>query len=730
MLLQRTINVLLLVLYFTIFVGSAFSQEELSEENNYEKSPPLQEFIKEDFDEDNLYGELVSFTGRDAEVEFKNVVEDNRTCLRMKYKVTSFNWDENFLTVQEKFDDHVSFELYEGVNLWIKSDGNGGAFNLALIDKNNNVWEYSQNIILSTKGRWIKLFIPFSLGRIRTTMYSKGDFNWKEIKTLSFGVSLPNRGLFRDLPFMGEIFIDKIELEKRGGFLKRSILNYLPNGYIMLEYYTDKEMPIIKDTSKKDYGFYITYNWQDKLFFAEQFSLNWKVAIPTHYTILGKDLKQKGEVYRIGYSDKKDEEAQRLRIGIKEAYLLYAPYTIPIIKRLRLGTQNFKWSDMSVFSTEQMLGLYWQGVNKQTTMDAFLMGNVRNDKYFTGLRIAPQLNSQWRFLADYVFGLMYIKKLSEQGEALNSRIIGQDYNLYSLEIKGEQDRFLFLNNAKVYGGYSSTVEKQYGGITQLQDGSERFVFINSWLTPFVIQGDFWRVGTELNYKVLKLGMEYRYISENYGGLGYRAELLRWANDPKAELLMTERRREISFIQWKYRRLTRTTYDNQKGFLLNSALDFDQYGILEYAGDYSSTITSEDVNENRLLLGYSLPMKWITPMLWWRWEKSFDKKDVVLFDTKYYEIGLTSVPIKFIQVTGAFQYSQDAIDSIHQNVYFGEIFSDILHNISLQFRIKYSDPQLTNEDLTGLVGTFRHDDIRESIDHMPDTYIQLLMRIEI
>jgi hypothetical protein len=685
-------------------------------------------FTREDFEGDGRYSKFVLYKGKDVDAQFDFTMEDNRRCLALEYGIKSFNWDENYLTIQEVLDEPAGFSEYSGLTFWLKSDGGGGILSVALMDENNNSWEYSQNIVLDTKDRWIKMTVPFSFGMLRDRKFSRTNFNWARIKTIAFGVALPGTGVRTDVPLTGKVFLNRLELRKKTPYPRTAVFNYLPKSYFLFEYYTDKEMPIISDRRGKDYGIYMTFNWQDALFFADQFSLNWKVAIPTHFTLDGKDLKQTGEVYQIAIPGR-DPNSPKFSFGLKELYLLYAPYSIMEIKKLRLGTQNFKWSDLSVFSTDQLVGLYWQGVVKlQTTMEAFVLGNFRNDKYFAGIRMIPQLDSMWKLYLESVYGMQYLKGLDSQGNAVDQRVVAQDYSLFNFELKGDTKNVWVLDKLGLYAAFATMWEKDYGGITQLTTGNQDYVFIKSWDTPLDLDGIFCRAGTAINIEMFRLLAEYRIMTSGFGGSGYQAELMRWCNDAKADLLMTERRRDLSLQQWKYRRLMRNTYDNQKGIGLDLSCDMKKFGILELTGDYSSTFTGQFLQENRSMAGYRLPWTWLTPMLWWRWEQATDAFRTVLFDTMYYEVGLTSSPLPWVQLTAAYQYSWDVVDSISKNVYFGEIRADVLPNISLQFRIKFSDHPHINEDLAGLVNSFRHDDIREYIDHMPDTYVQILMKI--
>lgn len=66
---------------------------------------------------------------------------------------------------------------------------------------------------------------------------------------------------------------------------------------------------------------------------------------------------------------------------------------------------------------------------------------------------------------------------------------------------------------------------------------------------------------------------------------------------------------------------------------------------------------------------------------------------------------------------------------YTKILFFEFYSYLLPNVTLRLRVKQTIPQDLYSDMVGMISYNRKGDSREYIDHMPDDYIQLLLRID-
>ncbi len=696
-------------------------------EKQKEKSPDKK--LLEDFNDisDGYY----IYSGQDAQIGIDKVMDENDSRLEISFDIRSFNYSENWLVVRKSFGRQgESFNSYDAIELWIKSDGSGGRLDIAFEDNNRRRWEYHNSTVLGTKNKWIKLKIPFNLGVTRSFWISDTAIDWNRIDSIYIGVSLPDFGVRKPLPFKGSILVDKITLVRKGTLIGIPILEYLPNGYLITEFYTDEEMKVIKEDQKDNWGIYQTINLLDRLVFFNDFSFNYKIGIPARWVLAGSKIKQKGEDYRLYYPDE-DENVPRFAVTLKEIYLLYSPVISKYIRRIQLGTHHITWSPINLMGCDQLVGARYEGfLAKMLFVDLIGVANSRTDRYFGGIRIKPGFKNDIVLSSTFILGRMYLKSIDTEGNIVDKKQTAEDYSLSSIEISKYQKNIFFFNNIKLYAGYSTMVEKDYGGRWQSPEKEGKdFIFIGRWDKPHPYNGDFLRTGTILDFSIFYIESEYRYITKDFGGFGYKEELLRWMNDTPAHLLNIERRREMSFIQWKYRRLVRESYDNQKGVHLKTAMDFRKKGKIESELDFSSEVKNPDISETRLQFGYSRAIKWFVPYYWWRSEFAYNGNEKI-FNTQYHEIACTINFFTFVEFACGYQKAFNKVDDSTKSTIFTELMGQILPNVILRFRVKLTDPQKLNKDLKGLESEFRHADIKEYIDHMPDQYIQVLLKIEI
>ncbi len=730
------VNSIIQIFFVLLFLGTVRSAERVLMIENFEQ-------IKDYY----------SFSGNEAQITFVETNcpggEGNRS-LKITWFVTGSNPEENYSGIGESFGD-ISLTNGNVISLWVKGDGQKACFKLNLEDKNRQRWEYvNDSILLGT--RWQKLEIPIHLVPLNQQIDGRTGFDWSHISSINFVVTPASSGSVKLPPRQGVIYIDKVELLKENGRPKKNVFSYIPSGYLLTEFYSDPELKRIAGNQKNNsYGIYTSLNIEPD-FFLGNWELHGKFALPSKLVISGVKPYRgtdilRGDDMRILYPND-DSLPTDFSIMLKQLYIQYKPQNTYHIEKLRFGTQFINWSPYTLLGVNHYLGFSGTGKYLENfRINTLLLGDPWTQRYFGGIRFQPGSDPGVIFHATGVTGLQYLRIMDDNtGEPGDRRRISEEYSLLCADIQYSREEFYFLKKLVLFSALADFNESKYGEVGQQPGSKSKELFFSREYVNELGTGAsqkyqallcILRTSLEFHaWKPMSLEAEGRLIGKGFGGAGYKDSMLQWMRDGQPKFMNMEyKMEEKSFLEKKYSRLTRSTYDDQQGVRVDFGIKLAQRTSLSYSADFSETITSPAITEMRHEAGYEQQIRRILWMNWLGYGQAVNYFHQTVYDKAYFETGIRTLILTGTEAGIGFRVERDNLppdqtaSSLYTENLFFECISQIIPNVSVRLRVKQSFPQNLYNDIVGMSSYNRKGDSREYYDSMPDDYVQLLLRID-
>ncbi len=694
------------------------------------KSGIEQVMVIDDFERANHSGLYWWGSGEDSKVvvtSAKDVGQKGRYAMKIDYAIYTNNWEENWTSISRSFAIPQDFSEADGISLWVKGSGGGGEFGLAIRDIQGKTLEYSNPIVLNY-AKWSRILIPFNfLNTSRKLQKGKDvNFDFSNVTNIEFSIGIPDRAT-REVPIKGSCFIDQLELVEGLFTIKAPIFSNIPDGYAVTEFYSDPETGS---------GWYQTINFVDTFYFNDKVSLHWNISLPSRLVLSGYEISR--EIEWIRGDDIRLVNTENITIALSELYLLYKN-PIRYVNDLRIGTNFLNWNPWVLHSQSRNMGILVRGtIGKAGDYESFFGIDHWRRVYMFGTRFISKVRDNITVMPMFVFGQQQAKIKNQSG---GSRPLA-DYLISGINVKAKLAEGIRANFT-----YSEMLENTYGIWKQENPWDEGLdygknlgnalkggvIFVEEFDRPLTIS-DRAIIGNISVDRVMKehpisLVFEGRYIGENFGGRLLSDSLMPWMTKDAPNLLHIERRTGVSFLQKRYRHVTGSGFVDQAGVNLRVFYNKGQRieGWIE--GDYSWRVSNSDIRETRAEVGISYTERAVK-IIGLIGKENTKEKDLLINDLFYYEVGIRIKPMVSLNLeiaAGHRNEEWEVFSPMTRTINFGQLIFNPLPNLTLDFRIKRSSPEIG--EYGGSIGEVREGDFRDWADQFPDYFTQLVIRMD-
>lgn len=657
--------------------------------------------------------------------------------MRIDYRINSFDYDNNWIVVRRVIG-LKDFSSADALSVWVKGSGAGGEFWVVIEDNDKRKLQYRNEIVLDGN-KWQRIIIPFAFlsekawGSTPGRIIQQQEIDWTKIVAITFQIALNNNGAPKDVPIVGTCWIDELEIVSGAPSMKQPIWGRIPDGYMFTEYYEDEELKSSELGGGR--GIYTSINFMPSIH-AGNLSLNTKVAIPSKYVITGYAPFRNIDFMRA--DDFRIINKPEYAISIKELYAtLQDP--IPYVDNFRLGTLWLRWSPFSLFGQSRLIGGHIIGsIGRAGGWESFVGYDHWKGKLLIGAKGKPSLGDDIFLYPTVLIGYQFGKDLNT-GE--NKTV--SDFGVYGLSGYYALKNLQGLSRITITGEYAYEAAGQYAYWRKDMDKDVKvrsIIYERSFDKPLITSGEvlLLKASAETQQNIY-FGGEYRFISPDFGSYQYAEVCLPWFVEKRANVLKVERRNENTILQNKYAHIVGVGYNDQQGFAIEAGLRRYQINAsLSYVS--INRISNPNIKENTVEVGGNTTKigGGILNLLAYYGIQNY-KDEIMDIKQTYIEVG-AKVPIRS-NIELALGYRQDDAGDVklyHEYFYtkkimYAEILTKLFPNLNIRLRYKKTDPSVLEVGgfggSSGSIADTRDGDYKEWSDHMPDSYLQLLIRLD-
>jgi len=655
--------------------------------------------------------------------------------MRIDYRINSFDYENNWIVISRVIGIK-DFSVGDALSLWVKGSAAGGEFCVILEDANKRKLEYRNEVVLDGN-RWMRIIIPFSFLSKKTEdsspskIIEKQDIDLKKIVSITFQISLNNNMAPKNVPIIGTCWIDEVELVSGSFFMKKSVWSKIPDGYMFTEYYQDEEL---KQTELgRGEGFYTSLNFSPVIY-SEKFTVFSEISLPSKYVIAGYKPPRsidfmRGDDFRIVNKPEYAIVIKSLYLNIKEP--------LSFINSIRLGTLWLRWSPFSLFGQSRLIGGHIFGtLGTAGNWEAFLGSDYWKGKYIFGVRMNPILEENLLIYPSVLIGQQLAKDnvTDEYRPVSGFGVFGINWYYVIKDFKG-------LSRISLLGEYSyeSSNRVAFWKKDMSKDPQVRTIlYVESFPNPVITSGSAMLIKCLLEtYKDFYIGAEIRNISPDFGSEQYAEVCIPWYVEEKSNVLHVEKRNENTILQNKFSHIIRRGYNDQQGFSLEVGLRKYQ---LNLSANYTSIVrvSNPEIKETMIEVGGETTklVNFINLLAYYGIQQYKDETSEM--KQTYIDLG-AKVPIKSnLELLLGYRIDDAGdIKLYHEYFYskkiiYAEILTRLLPNLLVRLRYKQTSPSVFEMGgyggSSGIIADTRDGDFKEYSDHMPDSYLQLIFRL--
>jgi len=657
--------------------------------------------------------------------------------MRIDYRINSFDYDNNWIVIRRVIG-MKDFSNGDALSLWVKGSGAGGEFWVVIEDNEKRKLQYRNEIVLDGN-KWMRIVIPFSFlsekawGSTPGRIIQQQEIDLTKIVAITFQIALNNNGAPKDVPIVGTCWIDEVELVSGAPSMKQPIWAKLPDGYLLTEYYQDDEL---KETSLGGgKGIYTTINFMPTIYSGNMI-LTAKVAVPSKYVISG--YKPFRQIDFMRADDLRVVNKPEYAISIKELYFNIRD-PLPYINAFRLGTLWLRWSPFSLFGQSRLVGGHILGsIGRAGGWETFVGYDYWKSKLLFGVRANPSLGDNLFIYPTVLIGQQTAKDL-DSGEFKPI----SDFGVYGLSGYWVIKDFKGLSRITVTGEYAYESAGKFAfwkKDMEKEPISRSILYNGSFPEPLITSGEALLLkGVIETYSNIYAGAELRVITPDFGSDQYSEVCLPWYVEEKSNVLHVERRNENTILQNKFAHIIGVGYNDQQGFSVEAGLRKYQ---LNLSANYTliNRISNPNVKETTIEVGgetTKLGNGMVNLLAYYGIQQY--KDEILDIKQTYIDLG-AKIPVRS-NLELLLGYRKDDAGDVKlyheyfytKNIMYAEIFAKLFPNMSLRLRYKKTDPGVFEMGgfggSSGSIADTRDGDYKEWSDHMPDSYLQLVFRLD-
>lgn len=657
--------------------------------------------------------------------------------MRVDYRINSFDYDNNWIVVRRVIG-MKDFSSADALSVWVKGSGAGGEFWVVIEDNDKHKLQYRNEIVLDGN-KWQRIVIPFAFltekawGATPGRIIQQQELDWTKVVAITFQIALNNNGAPKDVPIVGTCWIDELEIVSGAASMKNPIWAKIPDGYMLTEYYEDEEL---KDSGLGGgKGVYTSINFMPTIY-AGNLSVTAKVALPSKYVITGYTPFRKIDFMRA--DDFRIINKPEYAISIKELYATIQD-PIPYVDNFRVGTLWLRWSPFSLFGQSRLVGGHILGsIGRAGGWETFLGYDHWKGKILFGAKGKPALGENL-----FIYPTMLIGY--QAGKDINTGDVKtiSDFGVYGLSGFYILKDFKGLSRITFSGEYAYEAAGQYAYWKKDMEKDEKvrsILYTQPFDKPLITSGEVMLLkAVAETQQNIYFGGEFRMITPDFGSYQYSDVCLPWYVEEKSNVLHVERRNENTILQNKYAHIIGVGYNDQQGFAIEAGLRREQFNAsLNYVS--MNRITNPNIKETTIEVGGDTTKigGGLLNLLAYYGIQNY-KDEILDIKQTYVEIG-AKLPIRsnLEFVVGYRQDDAGDVKLYHEYFYtkkimYAEILAKLFPNINLKLRYKKTDPSVLEVGgfggSSGSIADTRDGDYKEWSDHMPDSYLQLVIRID-